>query len=165
MKVSRLLFLFVLFFFFSQHRGYLVNIFINEFMANPSDGIEWVEFYHPIETTLTGYYLDDDPNGGSSRIQLTDTNVITSGNYSYVEISKSFLNNSGDFVTLLNSTGNVIDQYQYKTSEKGVSIGRSPDGTGSFSSLAGVIKGSANSPVKPTATLTSTKTPNPMLSS
>lgn len=124
----------------------LASPFINEFMAHPSSGnTEWVEFYNPDSLDLTSYFIDDDTSfasdsGSSSKKSLATT---TTGIYPSIDLS-SMLNNSGDFVVLFDSSGNIIDQYQY-TSDPGTdtTIGRSPDG-GSWIILSSASKGSAN---------------------
>lgn len=74
----------------------------------------------------------------------------------------SFLNNSGDYVVLFDSAGNVVDQYQY-TSDPGrdIAIGRSPDGTGEFQILDSATKGQPNSSPQSTPTEAPTTTPIP----
>lgn len=77
--------------------------------------------------------------------------------YPYISLS-SVLNNSGDYVVLFDSNGNIIDQYQY-TSDPGsnITLGRSSDG-GSWATLATASKGSSNG-------FSSSSTPSPSATS
>lgn len=144
---------------------YAVDVVINEFSANSSP--EWVELYNASSSAeyLKNYYIDDDTSfidDGGSHIKLLSDLVISSGAYPYIDLS-SFLNNSGDFVVLFDSQGAIVDQYQY-TDDPGsnITIGRSPNGTGSFAVLASTTKGTENTGVStptPTPTLTPTATP------
>lgn len=138
---------------------------INEFIAHPSNSVEWVEFYNPDHIDLSTYYIDDDTDftsdvGSSAKKSLQNINT-TNPTYPYIELS-SMLNNDGDHVVLFDSSGNVVDQYSY-TSDPGVdiSIGRFPDGIGTFQLLLSATKGNANSSGLPTATPTPTDAPTP----
>ena len=141
------------------------QVVINEFMVD--DSLEWVEFYVASDSAefLRDYWVDDDNQfetdaGSSAKKKLTDL-VVSNITYPYFELS-SFLNNSGDLITLFDASGNVVDQYQYVNNPGfGVTIGRSPDQTGSFDSLLVVTKGSGNSSHKPTPTPTPSPTPSP----
>lgn len=145
------------------------TVAINEFVPDASP--EWVEFYNASASAeyLKNYYIDDDTSftddGGSSAKKLL-TNMNTSSSvFPYIELS-SMLNNSGDNVVLFDSLGNIIDQYTYSANPgKDISIGRNPDKTGTFFTLASATKGAANSSPQPSATPTpapsSTPTPTP----
>jgi hypothetical protein len=61
----------------------------------------------------------------------------------------SFLNNAGNHVVLFDPKGNIVDQYEYSQQESGVSIGRDPDGTGSFKSCTTASKGTSNNNLCP----------------
>ena len=114
-------------------------VVINEFLPSPSaSSLEWVEFFNNdiSNDVLKTYWVDDDADfvsdsGSSGRVQLGGLNT-DNATYPYIELA-SFLNNSGDFVVLFDADGNVVDQHQY-TSNPGTdaSIGRGPDGGGSF---------------------------------
>ncbi len=126
------------------------SIKINEFLAHPSSGNkEWVEFYNPDHIDLSGYFLDDDTDFGSDTGNSSKKNLATINNdnplFPYFEMS-SFLNNSGDYVVLFSSTGELIDKYQY-TKDPGadIAIGRFPDGTGEIAVLSNPTKGQPNS--------------------
>lgn len=142
------------------------NPAINEFLPHPSSGNkEWVEFYNPDHVDLFSYYLDDDTDfssdsGNSSKKSLSSIN-IDNQSYPYIEFS-SFLNNSGDFVVLFSSNGEILDKYEY-TEDHGqdISTGRSPDENGVFAILSSATKGSPNSPQAPTSTPIPTIVPSP----
>lgn len=127
---------------------------INEFLAHPSTGNkEWVEFYNPDNVDLSTYFFDDDTDFASdsgSRIKKSLSSLTSpTGLYPFLEFD-DFLNNSGDYLVLFNSSGSIIDQYQYTddpTTDK--SIGRAPDGSGNFYELQTASKGNANSSPAP----------------
>jgi len=164
---KQLSFLFILILFLSLAKSsYAITApKINEFVAHPSSSVEWVEFYNPDHTDMSGYYVDDDTDfandSGSSTKKSLSTLNNTNPEFPYIELS-SVLNNTGDYVVLFDGSGNIVDQYNYD-SDPGVdtAIGRSPDGTGAFAVLAASTKGSANSPVLPTPTPTPTDVPSP----
>ncbi len=141
------------------------QVVINEFV--PDASTEWVEFHNASSSAeyIKSYWLDDDSDftndsGSSSKKQLTNIN-ISNVTFPFFEMS-SFLNNGGDYVVLFAPDGTFIDQYVYDSSPGyDVSIGRSPDSTGSFTILETPTKGSANSGPKFTPTPESTSTPNP----
>lgn len=148
---------------------------INEFVANSS--VEWVEFYNATDSAefIKEYYLDDDTDfnsdsGSSAKKSLSSLNT-TNPYFPFFETG-SFLNNGGDWVVLFDSQGNIVDSISYSTDfGENVSMGRSPDGTGSFYVLSGTSQGLPNLLPKatdtptpsttPTQTTTSTATPTP----
>lgn len=141
------------------------NILINEIFVHPGAGSEWVEIYNPDETDITGYWIDDDSDfgndsGNSSKKSLSNVNQ-DNRKYMHLELSSVF-NNSGDKVVLFDSSGNIVDQYEY-TNDPGidVTIGRSPDGSGQFAQLSSPTKGQVNSGIAPTPIPTSQPTPTP----
>lgn len=166
---------FIIFLFtFANHVS--AQVVINEFVPDASP--EWVEFYNASASAeyLKSYWLDDDvdfeSDSGSSVKKLLAGLNIDDIQHPYFEMT-SFLNNGGDSVVLFDPSGAVIDQFQYSASPgDGVSVGRSPDGSGSLVVLAAVTKGSANSGPQPTPVPTSsptiapsrTATPTPTLS-
>jgi hypothetical protein len=149
------------------------HVTINEVFVHPSSGTkEWVEFFNPDGVDLANYWIDDDTSftddaGGSSKKSLASLAQGKDASHPYIETSSMF-NNSGDFVVLFDSNGNVVDQYQY-TSDPGsdVPIGRSPDGSGDFHVLASATQGDSNTTPQPTNTPTqplqptATNTPKP----
>jgi hypothetical protein len=133
---------------------------INEFSVHPSSGNkEWVELYVFDKTDLKTYWIDDDASflddsGTGTKKRLSE---ITPGHDEHlfsIEISSLF-NNDGDVVALFDTDGKLLDQITY-TSDPGVdmTIGRTPDGTGSFQFLEKATKGENNSPPLPSDTTT-----------
>lgn len=145
------------------------GVVINEFVAN---GSEWVELKNSSDSAeyLKDYWIDDDSDfandSGSSPIKKLSSLVITNVSYPYFDISGTFFNNDGDDVVLFTSSGTIVDQTHFSSSQgPGVAIGRSPDGSGSFVFLQSPTKGAPNSDPQatsqPTSTPTSTPTPTP----
>lgn len=156
-----ILVVFVLLFIFASKVN--AGVVINEFVADANP--EWIEFKNSSESAeyLKNYFVDDDLtfSGGVEAgsnikplIALNTTSVL----YPYLDISGYFLNNDKDFVVLFDSFGNIVDQYEYISKPgDGVSIGRSPDGSGDFYKLSSTTKGASNS--NPIATSTPIATP------
>lgn len=129
---------------------------INEFV--PDGNPEWVEFYNASSSAeyLKNYYLDDDTSftddSGSSTKKLLTGLATSNPTFPFIELS-SMLNNSGDSVVLFDPSGNIVDQYSYSSNPgKEISIGRNPDNSGTFFTLASPTKGNTNSPPQPSAT-------------
>jgi hypothetical protein len=152
------------------------QVVINEFV--PDASTEWIEFYNASTSAdyIKSYYIDDDTDflsdsGSSPKKLLTSLNTFNP-TFPYIETS-SFLNNSGDWVVLFDQNGTVLDKYQFNSDPgKDISIGRYPDNSGGFLTLAYSTKADANSapptPVPtdspqptPTPTITSAPTPTP----
>jgi hypothetical protein len=76
---------------------YPSGIRLNEFMASPSSGREWIELYNSTaaDVSLAGWKLDDGPSG-SAPYTLPLTETIAADNYLIVYLTTSMLNNSGD---------------------------------------------------------------------
>jgi hypothetical protein len=149
------------------------HITINEILVHPSSGNkEWVELSNPDNIDLANYWIDDDTSftddaGGSSKKSLSGLMQGKDATHPYIETSSMF-NNSGDYVVLFDESGTIIDQYQYADDPgSDISIGRSPDGSGSFQILASATQGDTNTSPQPTATPTqppqptATNTPRP----
>ncbi|MBW2996155.1 lamin tail domain-containing protein [Candidatus Woesearchaeota archaeon] len=104
------------------------NVVINEYMAQPSSGNDWVELYNNDSVTidLTGWTLND-----SVSTMATLSGLLNPGAFLYIEVSNR-LNNGGDDIILSNSTGGLIDTYTYAASIVDVSVGRYPDGTANW---------------------------------
>lgn len=102
------------------------NVYISEVMIDPETGNnEWVELYNAngFEINLVNWLIDDTENSGSTPKKFTLT--IPSNNYSSVDLTGSVFNNGGDSVRLLDFTGKEIDSFQYQSSEKNKTLGRS----------------------------------------
>ncbi|HBQ51270.1 TPA: hypothetical protein DD690_04805 [Candidatus Daviesbacteria bacterium] len=148
---------FVIIFFILIHPDVLAeSAVINEFMANPSSGYDWVELYNPTTSSvdLTNWILVD-----STSTMKTLSGTISAGGFMAFEVSTR-LNKTSDSIYLKDSGGSTIDNYSY-TTEPGadVSIGRSPDG-GSWTTLASSSKGSSNGGASPSPSPTPSPSPS-----
>lgn len=110
------------------------QVVINEFLPNPQEGKEWVEFYNNDTTTadLSKYYFDDDNDfnvdgGSKGKAKVLLKGILNTGQTCYWELSL-YLNNDGDSPTLFGDNGSIIDTYTYSSSTKGKTYSRVPDG-------------------------------------
>jgi hypothetical protein len=95
-------------------------------MPRPASGqFEWVELYNPnpSSTTITGWYIDDVANGGSSPRTIT-TLTIPAYSYATYELSSAILNNDADSVRLLNSNQSLVDELVYTDAVAEISFSR-----------------------------------------
>jgi len=133
-------------------------IVINE--ISPASDPEWVELYsqdnsslqnctlylHGTEDTKQKIIFNDD-------IKVENYFVVHKGEFNW---TSNWLNNSGDTVKL--KCPEYEDNYTYSdTGDE--TIGRNPDGSGSFFVLTSASEGSANSPPTPEPTAKPTPTP------
>ena len=123
--------------------GAPADIVINEFMANPSSGSEWVELYNKetIAVDIGGWKVDD-IEGGSSPTTIPAGTTITAGGFYVVDVSG--LNNGEDTVRLLDDTGTLVDSHAYTSSTAGVSEGRTPDGADTWTTFTTPTPGASN---------------------
>ncbi|HEX9440501.1 MAG TPA: lamin tail domain-containing protein, partial [Roseiflexaceae bacterium] len=93
---------------------YPTGIILNEFLANPTSGQEWIELYNSggADADLSGWKLDDGA-GGSAPYTLPMTATIAVGGYLVLYLPSTILNNSGDTVQLIQPDGIVIDSTTY----------------------------------------------------
>lgn len=118
------------------------NVVINEFMANPSSGADWVEIYNNNSVTIgIGGWTLLDTTGVMHTVAGGTT--LASGAF-YVANVSNRLNNGGDTIFLNDSALNRVDIYTYSSSEAGVSVGRFPDGANDWYSLTVATPGAAN---------------------
>ncbi|MBM7841545.1 hypothetical protein JOD20_000152 [Herpetosiphon giganteus] len=136
------------------------QVVLNEFLALPSTGSEFVELYNPtsIAIDLSGWAVDDIEGGSSPKILPTPT-ILAPNAWLVVSLS-NVLNNSGDQVRLLNPAGQVIDQYSYSNASLGLSWSRMPDGIGAWQASTHPTPGMANASQSP-ATATPTTSIDP----
>lgn len=171
MKRTAFVITFIIFLIFPRVAN--AQLVINEFSSSGSD--DWVEVYLQSEATesaqLSNYRLRD--NTENNKLDLNGE--LSPGSYKAFDFGNK-LNNTGDNITLRKLEGDtetVIDQISY--GDKGVlcapgdgkSIGRKPDGNGSFVVLDSQTKGSANSEdvfTCPTPTPSPTTSPTPTAS-
>lgn len=150
---------------FSPKAASAATIKLNEFLAHPATGNEWVEIYNPDRVDLTSYWIDDDTSfasdtGSSAKKSLSSINT-SNLNYPYIVLTSSMFNNTGDMVVLFAADGSLVDSYQYD-SDPGpdVVIARSPDGNGDWIVGLAASQGTTN-PAAPTPTPVPTATPTP----
>lgn len=143
---------------------------INEFQIEPSGLNQWIELYNSgaDPQDIAGWFIDDD--GGSTKFTVP-VNTVLQPNTCISFQSGSFLWNtaSSDRAKLL-SGDIVIDEYQYtKSPGSGISFGRSPDGTGGWTTFSSPSRDKLNSDntsclslPTPTPTPYSVSTPSPI---
>lgn len=141
-----------LFFLLKTSPAFADSLVLNELMAHPSLGDDWIEIYNPTASSvdLNNWTLVD-----STSSMKTLTGSISAGGFVTFDVSNR-LNNGGDTVYLKDTSAVTIDSYTYST-DPGLdkSLGRSPDG-GSWATLTTSSKGSANG-----GTSSSAPTPTP----
>jgi hypothetical protein len=103
------------------------NVFLNEVMANPAEGAEWVELYNGNDFTvdLQDWFLDDLADGGSAPQKFSLT--IEPGDFGIINLSRAILNNNGDEVRLLNFSEEEKDLFSYSKTVSGQSWGKTDD--------------------------------------
>ncbi|GGE30135.1 hypothetical protein GCM10011571_35410 [Marinithermofilum abyssi] len=122
------------------------GLVINEVLpANQSYPHEFVEIYNGSSQTvdLSGYVIDDIVGGGSGPYTIPNGTTLAPGKY-YVWTTSSYFNNTGDDVTLLDPSGNIVDQYSYTNSGYDVSWYRSPNGGSWANTQSSPTEGTAN---------------------
>lgn len=143
MKLAVFFSILLLFFLFTKTTNAAGLVVINELMVHPETGNDWVELYNAGDAAadISGWQLKDT---GTSRMKAL-SGVIPPGGFVSFEVSNR-LNNGGDTINLVDAAGAAQDTYTY-LSDPGINIalGRNPDGSDSFSSLAQPSKDSANS--------------------
>ena len=134
-----------------------VSIELNEFMPNPSDGNEWVELRNKnnYASDISGYQVDD-IDGGSSPFTLLAGSIIPASGYWVLDLSSAKFNNDTDSIRLLNSSGNVLESFDYSSSSPGVSYAK--DSSGSWKQTTTPTKADQNQITSPAAVDTSSKT-------
>ena len=112
------------------------GVVINEFVANPATGDDWIELYNPTASTVS-LDLWTIRDGANNSLDLTGKS-LTAGGYLVLEFSNK-LNKDGDIIYLENGTAS-IDRVAYGTwpdgniadnapaPGTGQSAGRYPDG-------------------------------------
>lgn len=145
----------------------LPNLRINEFLAlNTScctdevgEHEDWIEIHNLSDApiNLAGYYLSDDPSSPfNSRIRDTNSQATTipAGGYIVIwadgdrdqgEKHVDFrLSQAGESVVLFYIDGRKIDEYTFGAQAENKSMGRLPNGTGSFQVLSAPTPGAPN---------------------
>ncbi len=102
-------------------------VVINEFVANPATGNDWIELYNPTASTVS-LDLWTIRDGANNSLDLSGTTVLAGG-YLVLEFSNK-LNKDGDIIYLDNGTV-TIDQVAYGTWPDGNTADNAPaPGTG-----------------------------------
>lgn len=106
-----------------------LKVFLNEFSPAPKEGQEWVEIYNPNSQTvdLTGWKIDDIEKG-SSPYNIPDGTKISAKGFKIFKFSNK-LNNSGDTIRLINSSGKVLETYTFGKVESNTTFAKDPYGT------------------------------------
>lgn len=143
------------------------QVVINEVLPNPKgedSGAEWVELYNigasPVSLMGCILYLHESDN--NQKIGFKDDDFIE--RYKVVSWDDMWLNNSGDKVRLICSSYSDevaygdLDEAVVGSPKEEITVGRNPDGTGSFYLLSSITLGEANS-LPPSSTPVPTDTP------
>ncbi len=141
----------------SSSTSYPSNIYLSEFMPDPSEGQEWVEIYNDNDDTadLSGWKIDD-IEGGSSPQHFNAQ--IPAKSYFVLYLDSAKLNNDGDSVRLIKPDESEVDKATYESSQDGVSWAK--DG-GEWKQTSTPTPGSANQITSTGETQESTSTPSP----
>ena len=100
-----------------------LKILINELVADPEDGPEWVENYNAgnLSVDLEGWYLEE---GSEQKTKLSGT--IIPEQFIVVQNIEGSLNNAGDIVRLKNEKGEMTDRVTFGTWEDGTPSDNAP---------------------------------------
>lgn len=91
---------------------------VNEYMANPAAGNEWIELYNPTAQTVdvSGYKVDDVAGGGGSPKTIPAGTTIPAGGRWVYEFPSGFLNNTGtDAARFTRPDNTELDAHTYTT--------------------------------------------------
>ena len=130
-------------------------VVLNEILVAPGKSFdeEWIELYNPGSTLieLGGWSLDDIPDGGSKPFVIPNGTVISPGGFAvfYNSTTKIALNNDGDTVRLLDTSGALRDMFIYNSSHYDISWGRVPDGSLDWRKLDRPTPGAQNPAPRP----------------
>ncbi|MBI3868481.1 MAG: lamin tail domain-containing protein [Verrucomicrobia bacterium] len=132
----------------SQH-----NVFINEFLAHTEPPqVDFIELYNHSAgaVDISNCYLTDDPSTNKFRIP-PGTFISSTGYIVFDQTQLGFaLAPSGETIYFVDATGSrILDVVRFDGQEKGVSMGRVPDGAPSMRRLAAVTPGGPNSNWRP----------------
>jgi len=114
-----------------QDAGIILQVVLNEFMVQPSDGKDWVEIVNAgSPADISGWKLAD--TTGDFKTFAAGTS-LAAGGFTTV-IAPSRLNKGGDSIFLKDSSNNTVDSKSYTAGDviPDKSIGRNPDGTGTW---------------------------------
>lgn len=133
--------------FFSQTAtaASLGDVLINEIMANPATGNEWVELYNTTSSPIDISQWQIRDNGNFHNIPDATT-IVAHGFYVGEKTAGNGLANTGETITLEGHANAVIDTYTYGAATSGQSFARNTDGSSGWVSRSGtdVTKGLTN---------------------
>ena len=163
-----IVFLAIIFFFLIPSSTFAADVVINEFLPNPSgptsENAEWIELYNTASSTidLSNWQIDDILDSGTLPYTIPSGTTINQNSFLVFEksITKIGLNNTGDTVRLINSSGSEIDLYSYSSTTEDVSYGRSTDGGSTWISFSSPTKNTTNGSPMPTSTPTPSPAPS-----
>ena len=122
------------------------DVYINEIMVNPTDGVEWVELYNDGTSSvdLEGWSLMAN-SGTIHEFNLDEEDIVPIG-YFTVNLSGDLLDNDGDTIRLIDESDNTIDGITYEDSdvEEDYSYARLHDGLDEFVTSDEPTYGEAN---------------------
>lgn len=128
--------------------GSPVRLRINEWMAAPASGEDWIELYNPAEqpVELSGLSLSDDPSD-RRRSPFPARSYLGPRDFWFVQAdgrltitadhARFRLARQGGWIGLYLATGQMIDGVVYGPQEEGISEGRLPDGTDTVMAFPG----------------------------
>jgi hypothetical protein len=132
-----------------SYSSYTGDVYINELMPDPGvNGTEWAELYNNGSSSIDiGGWSFDDAAGGSSPYTIPEGTSIGAKGFLvlYGNSTGVQLNNGGDSARLFDSSGGLVDSIDYSSSEAGISLGRVPDGSPSWSNMTTPTPGYSNS--------------------
>lgn len=148
------------------------EVVLNEYLPNPSGGSpengEWIEIFNSdgSEVDLSGWRVDDSEGDSNPYTIPAGTKIQPSGFLVFEKSTTGIsLDNSGDSVRLLSSSGSVESSHTYSSTTEEVSYGRSVDGGGTWTQCSSQTKNASNGSSCPAITNTPTQaptsTPNP----
>ncbi len=139
-------------------------VVINEFQIEPSGASQWIELFNngPDKQDISGWIIDDD--SGTEKFPIPSGTMIASNIcISFQSGNLNWNTTSSDSARLISGTS-VVDEYTFSGSPgDGVSFGRSPDGSGEFTTFSSPTRDKLNSNgssciAVPTATTSPTAT-------
>ena len=137
--------------------GNVSNLRINEWMAVPVEGDDWLELFNadasPVD--ISGIYLTDDPSVfGQTKFQVRALSFIAphgfilwqaDGNSGKGPEHLSFsLDSLGETLRLYDTNFALIDAVDFSVQQTGISEGRLPDGSANLVSLSWSTPGASN---------------------
>lgn len=107
------------------------DLVLNELVSDPVDGVEWLEILNDSSTQID--LTDSTLKDAGNHVTELPAQTLAAGDLIVIENPNGNLNNSGDTITLIDSSGVTIDEITYGTAkfpapEDGESLARTSDG-------------------------------------